>query len=104
MRVSLDVGKKMMIGGAAMLFAVLMLAFVTGWALTSVDAQLEQSTGPIARQLELAGNLEAGANLMRTGQRGILLNALQHDPAGIESTRKDYETRYQSELALLGEL
>ena len=40
---------------------------------------------------------------MRTGQRGILLNALQHDNKGLEATRKDYAKRYQTVLGLIAE-
>jgi methyl-accepting chemotaxis protein len=99
-----NIGRKMVLSASAMLVAVLAVAAVARYSISGMSGELEKSTGPIARQLELAGNLKAGANGMRTGQRGILLNALQHDAAGVEGTRKDYANRRQSVQALLQEL
>jgi methyl-accepting chemotaxis protein len=73
-------------------------------SLESVGKELDRSTGPIARKLALAGNIKAGANGMRTGQRGILLNALQKDSRGLEATRKDYHARHQKVTDLIAEI
>jgi len=100
----LSVGKKMTINAASTLLAVLSTVFFALFSLSRLTAELEKSTGLLARQLALAGNLKAGANGMRTGQRGILLNALQNDAAGIEATRKDYTGRRQAVQALIDEL
>src|SRR5690349_6183462 len=94
----------MMLNAFAVLLAVVMMATVEYLSLGRLGHELENSTGSIARQLQLAGNLKAGANGMRTGQRGILLNALQHDAAGVDATRKDYEARRAGVQGLLQEL
>jgi len=85
---------------------VMMLAVAgAGWySNTCLGDELGKATGPTARQLELAGNLKAGGNGMRTGQRGVLLNALQHDSAGMEATRTDYLSRRRNVQALLDQL
>ena len=100
----MSIGKKMTINAAATLLAVFSTVFFALFSLSRLTTELEKSTGLLARQLALAGNLKAGANGMRTGQRGILLNALQNDPAGIEATRKDYTGRRQAVQVLIDEL
>jgi methyl-accepting chemotaxis protein/methyl-accepting chemotaxis protein-1 (serine sensor receptor) len=52
----------------------------------------------------LAGNLKAAANIMRTGQRGILLNGFQHDAKGAEATKADYENRKANALTLVAKM
>ena len=99
----MSIGKKLTVSSAAMLIALIGGAATSFYSLESVGDELERSTGRTARKLALAGNLKAGANGMRTGQRGILLNALQKDARGMDKTRKEYHGRYQSVLALLSE-
>jgi len=93
-----------MFSAISLLFAVLAGSLSSMYSLDSVGRELAKSTGPIARKLALAGNLKAAANGMRTGQRGILLNALQHDARGMEKTRKDYDARYKAVFGLIAEL
>ncbi len=69
-----------------------------------LDGELNQAAGQMAEKLALAGNLKAAANIMRTGQRGLLLNALEHDEAGAEATRKDYQRKTDSAVALVEQL
>jgi hypothetical protein len=84
---------------------VTILAVGTGMAVSAfysiktISGELEASTGPTAEKLGLAGDLKAAADILRTGQRGILLNGLQHDPKGAEATKADYDTKKTNALA-----
>jgi methyl-accepting chemotaxis protein/methyl-accepting chemotaxis protein-1 (serine sensor receptor) len=57
-----------------------------------------------AEKLALAGNLKAAANIMRTGQRGMLLNGFQHDSKGAAATRADYAKKKASALTLVASI
>jgi methyl-accepting chemotaxis protein len=100
----MSIGKKLTLSAGAMLIAVMSVVLSSLYSLESVGSELERSTGEIAQKLALAGNIKAGANGMRNGQRGILLNALDKDARGLENTRKDYGTRHQKVNELIGEL
>src|SRR5579884_207135 len=100
----MNIGTKSALGTVAMLASVLSLAAVARFSLGSVGAQLERATGPVATQLALAGNLKAAANGMRTGQRGMLLKALEHDTAGMNSVAAEYDGRVRELQSLLGNL
>ncbi len=100
----MSIGKQLGLSAAAMLIALIGSAATSFYSLESIGDQLDRSTGPTAKKLVLAGNLKAGANGMRTGQRGILLNAFQKNQKGMDSVRKDYHARYQNVLTLLEEM
>ncbi len=97
----MTIGKKLTWSAVALLSAVSGATFSSLYSLRSVNDELDNATGPIATKLALAGNLKAGANGMRTGQRGLLMYALQHDPRGLDATRKDYRGRYDELQRLL---
>jgi methyl-accepting chemotaxis protein/methyl-accepting chemotaxis protein-1 (serine sensor receptor) len=100
----MSIGKKLTLSAAAMLVAVIGVVLSSLYSLESVGNELDRSTGEIAQKLALAGNIKAGANGMRNGQRGILLNAIEKDVRGLENTRKDYGTRHQKVSDLIREL
>lgn len=100
----MSVGRKLMLIVTAMLLAVLGIAISSWYSLASVSRELDLSTGLTARKLAIAGNIKAGANGMRTGQRGILLNSLQHDRQGVQATMQDYSKRHQTVDDLIAEL
>jgi methyl-accepting chemotaxis protein len=100
----MTIGKKLTWSAAALLFAVAGATISSLYSLHSVKGELDSATGSIATKLALAGNLKAGANGMRTGQRGLLMYALQHDTRGLEATRKDYRARYDELMRLIGEV
>jgi methyl-accepting chemotaxis protein len=100
----MTIGKKLSWSAAVILLAAGGAAISSLYSLNGLRNELDQSTGPIAAKLALAGNLKAAANTMRTGQRGLLMNALQHDARGLETTRKDYDAHHQAVLKLIGEI
>jgi methyl-accepting chemotaxis protein len=89
------VGKKLLTGIVAMMIAMAGVTWSSVYSLSSLSGELEQATGAIAEKLALAGELKAGANGMRTGQRGMLLTTLQRDSKGMEAVRRDYAKRRQ---------
>jgi methyl-accepting chemotaxis protein len=97
----LTVGKKLQTVVGAMLLVGLCMATAAMYSIKILSRELETSTGSTAEKLALSGNVKAAANIMRTGQRGILLNAYQHDPAGAEATKRDYAKRKESALSLI---
>jgi methyl-accepting chemotaxis protein len=78
-----------------MMIAMAGVTWSSVYSLSSLSGELEQATGAIAEKLALAGELKAGANGMRTGQRGMLLTTLQRDSKGMEAVRRDYAKRRQ---------
>jgi CHASE3 domain sensor protein len=100
----LTVGKKLMASVLAMMSVVLGITFASLYSLGKVGDEMERSTGPTAEKLALAGDLKATANIMRTGQRGLLLNALQNDEKGLEKVRQEYEPRYQAARAMIARM
>src|ERR1700684_190066 len=100
----MSIGKKLTFSAVAMLIALIGGAATSFYSLESVGNELERSTVRTARRLALAGNIKAGANGMRTGQRGILLNELQKNAPGLEKNRKDSLARYRTVAALIAEI
>ena len=76
------------------------LAGVASWRAAEIlRGELLHATGTGAEKLALAGELKATANILRTGQRGLLLNAAQNDAAGAAATRKEYAKRLEEAAA-----
>src|ERR1035438_4211469 len=81
------------------------LAGVASWrAVDVLRAERARATGKGAEKLALAGELKAAANILRTGQRGLLLNAVQGDLEGAAATRKEYVRRRGEAAALTAKL
>jgi methyl-accepting chemotaxis protein len=96
--------KRLLIASAATLAVVFGITFSSLYSLSQVGGELEKSTGPNAEKIALVGELKATANLMRTGQRGLLLNLVQNDAKGSEKTRAEYQMRHGEARALLKKL
>jgi len=97
MRLTID--KKLIAGAIGLMAAGLVVAASAWLEVGTMGAELERSTGRTAEKLALAGELKAAANLMRTGQRGRLLNSLQNDAPGAAATRRDYQAHFEAALA-----
>jgi methyl-accepting chemotaxis protein len=97
------VGKKLMAAAGAMLLVELGITFGSLHSLSQVSGELARSTG-LTAELVLAGNLKATANIMRTGQRGVLLLTLQKDAKGLEKQQHDYANYYQTERELIARI
>jgi len=97
------IGKKLMAAASSMLLVILGFTFSSLNSLDKVSSELTTSTR-LTTELALAGNLKATANIMRTGQRGVLLLTLQKDAKGVEKQQQDYAKYYQTERELLARL
>jgi methyl-accepting chemotaxis protein len=97
----LTVGKQLMTAASGLLLVVLGITFSSLHSLGELSSELAKSTGPTAETLALAGNLKAMANIMRTGQRGVLLLTLQKDTKGLEKQQQDYAKYFQAEQDLM---
>jgi len=95
----LTIDKKLIAGAIGLMAAGLVVAASAWLEVGTMGAELERSTGRTAEKLALAGELKAAANLMRTGQRGRLLNSLQNDAPGAAATRRDYQAHFEAALA-----
>ncbi len=100
----MTIRRKLTLSATVLLFAVTGATVSSLYSLRTVEDGLDTAAGSLTTRLTLAGNLKAGANGMRTGQRGLLLNALQQDARGLEATRKDYQIRYSEVKRLLAEM
>jgi len=102
--IEMTIGKKLFLSVGAMGVGVVALTFAFLYSSERLGDELAKCAGPVAHKLALAGDLKATANGMRTGQRGLLLNALENDEKGRENTRKDYAARYTKAQDLIAEL
>jgi methyl-accepting chemotaxis protein len=97
-------GKKLKLAIAAMLIVGLGMTVSAMYSIKMISRELDTSTGSTAEKLALAGDVKAAANIMRTGQRGILLNAFQHDQAGAAATVRDYSKKKEKALSLVANI
>ena len=101
---NLTVGQKLKMVIASMLIVGIGLTVSALYSISRITQELETSTGSTAEKLSLAGDAKAAANIMRTGQRGILLNGFQHDPAGMLAAESDYSKKKANALALVAQI
>jgi len=97
------ISRKLMAAAVSMLLVVVGFTFSSLHSLGMVSGELQKLTG-LTTELALAGNLKATANIMRTGQRGVLLLTLQKDTKGVAKQQQDYGKYYQTEQELLGKI
>ncbi len=100
----MTIGKKLRMAIVTMLLVAAGMAASAVYSINTMSRELETSTGLTTEKLALAGNLKAAANIMRTGQRGMLLNGFQRDSKGAEATRADYAKKKASALALVASI
>ncbi len=100
----MTIGKKLRIAIVTMLMVGVCMTVSAAYSILTISRELETSTGLTAEKLGIAGDLKAAANIMRTGQRGMLLNGFQHDSKGAQATRADYDKKKASALALVARI
>jgi len=100
----MTIDRKLKTGIGAMLLVGVALTGSALYSISRIGRELETSTGATAEKLALAGDVKAAANIMRTGQRGILLNAFQHDRKGEEATQRDYFQKKETALNLVAKI
>jgi methyl-accepting chemotaxis protein/methyl-accepting chemotaxis protein-1 (serine sensor receptor) len=100
----MTIGKKLQMAIVTMLLVGIGMTASAVYSIHTISRELETSTGVTTEKLALAGNLKAAANIMRTGQRGMLLNGFQHDSKGAVATSADYAKKKASALALLASI
>jgi methyl-accepting chemotaxis protein len=100
----MTITKQMHLVVGALVLAGIMQGVASWRSMRIQGDELAGSTGSTAEKLALAGDLKGAANIMRTGQRGILLNALEHDAAGADATGRDYRKNSDNALALAATL
>lgn len=101
---NLTVGQKLKMVIIAMLMVGIGLTLSALYSIRTITQELATSTGSTAEKLSLAGDVKAAANIMRTGQRGLLLNGFQHDREGADATKRDYAKKKASTLAFVGKI
>ncbi len=100
----MTIGKKLRMAIVTMLLVAAGMAASAVYSIHTISRELETSTGLTTEKLALAGNLKAAANIMRTGQRGMLLNGFQRDSKGADATRADYAKKKAGALALVASM
>lgn len=100
----MTIGEKLRLVMAAVLMVCVGLVASALYSVGRITSELEVSAGLTAEKLSLAGDAKAAANIMRTGQRGILLNAFQHDTAGAQATIRDYNNKKQNAMELVAKI
>jgi methyl-accepting chemotaxis protein/methyl-accepting chemotaxis protein-1 (serine sensor receptor) len=87
-----------------MMLAGIAVSAATWRAAETLAAELQRASSRTAQKLALAGELKAAANILRTGQRGLLLNAYQQDGAAAEATRREYQVRLKRALEFVEQI
>jgi len=100
----MTIGKKLGMAIVAMLLVGIGITACAFYSIKTISRELTTSTGLTAQKLALAGDLKAAVNIMRTGQRGILLNGFQRDTKGAAATTADYEKRRGYALTLVAKI
>src|ERR1700733_6027325 len=100
----MTIGRKLQISNVTMLVVGIAMTTSALYSIRTISRELHTSTGATAEKLALAGNLKAAANIMRTGQRGILLNGFQHDAKATAATEADYAKKKENALALIAKI
>ena len=96
--------RRLLTYAAGTLAVVFLITISSLYSLSKVGGELEKSTGRNAETIALVGELKAAANIMRTGQRGLLLSTLQNDAKGFQKTREEYARSHGEARALLEKL
>ena len=89
---------KLIAGTVSMLLVGATAMSVAWYAVQSLSGELNRSMAQASQRLAVAGELKAAANILRTGQRGALLNAWEKDAAAAEKTKLEYSKRLASAL------
>jgi methyl-accepting chemotaxis protein len=100
----MTIGSKLQISNVTMLVVGIAMTTSALYSIQAISSELHTSTGATAEKLALAGNLKAAANIMRTGQRGILLNGFQRDAKATAATEADYAKKKENALALIAKI
>ena len=100
----MTIGRKLWTAMGTMLVLGIAVTVSTLYSIKTIGRELDNSAGSTAEQLGLAGDLKAAVNIMRTGQRGILLNGFQHDSKGATATTVDYDKKTEAALALVARI
>jgi methyl-accepting chemotaxis protein len=100
----MTIGKKLMLGFAAMLLVALALAGAYLYSVASLAGELKTSTDVTAKKVFLISELEGQLFRMRSCQRGVLLFSMYQLPEKVKSNKEEFETRAAGVENILGQL
>jgi len=99
----MTIGKKLMLGFAALLLAALALAGAYLYSVGSLQT-LNTQTEITAKKVFLVGELQAQMFRLRSCQRGVMLFSLENLPEKTRSNKQEFETRAAGVDTLLGQI
>ncbi len=100
----MTIGKKLMLGFAAVLLVALALAGGYLYSVRSLAGALATATNVTAKKIFIASELEGQLFRMRSCQRGVMLFAMHELPGKVESNKQEFETRGAGVAQLLGQI
>jgi len=83
------VGKKLFTGVGALVFMLLVAGGTALWTLSSMKTQVDTATQKTAKKIDLALRLRTNAEVMKSGQRRLLLAGFGNDQKMFESAKKE---------------
>lgn len=100
----MTIGKKLMLGFAALLVVALGLAGAYLYSVSSLGGELKTATDLTAKKVFLILELEGNLFRMRSAQRGVMLYSLAKVPERAQSNKQDFETRAARVEQILGQI
>jgi methyl-accepting chemotaxis protein len=100
----MTIGKKLMLGFAALLVVALGLAGGYLYSVGSLGGELKTATDVTAKKVFLISELQGNVFRMRSAQRGVMLYSLGKVPERAQSNKQDFETRAASVEQILGQI
>jgi methyl-accepting chemotaxis protein len=100
----MTIGKKLIMGFAAMLLVALGLAGAYLYSVASLGGELRTATDLTAKKTFMITELQGQLYRMRSCQRGVMLFSMHKLPDKVASNKEEFETRGASVETLIGQI
>ncbi len=100
----MTIGKKLMLGFAAMLLVALSLGGGYLYSVGSLGGALQTATNLDAKKIFLASEMEGQLFRLRSCQRGVMLFSVEKLPEKAQINKQEFETRAAGAQAILSQL
>jgi methyl-accepting chemotaxis protein len=100
----MTIGKKLMLGFAAILVVALGLGVAYLYSVGNLSGALATATDKTAKKIFLTSELEGQLFRLRSCQRGVMLFAMHELPAKVASNKEEFETRATQVEKLLADI
>lgn len=100
----MTIGKKLMLGFAALLVVALGLSVAYLYSVSSLGGELKTAADVTAKKVFLMSELQGNVFRMRSSQRGVMLYSLAKVSERAQSNQQDFETRAARVEQIVGQI